>query len=102
MTLKRNSNFKSFMQILLVNLQGHELVGVASHAVLSGRNEKVDLLCCAKYSEAVCFAKCCLLIITIQKRFIQKRKGKQKQKNKLFRVLFSASYISCSEDLRVD
>lgn len=47
-----------------VNLQGHEQASVASH-VLSGRNEKTDLLCCAKKLYAVILQKCCLVIITI-------------------------------------
>lgn len=39
-----------------INLQGHEQASVPSH-VLSRRNEKTDLLCCAKKLYAVCFSK---------------------------------------------
>lgn len=57
-----------------VNLLGHEQVGVASHVVLSGRNEKTDLLCCAKKFISCLFAKCCLLIITIELIYSEKKR----------------------------
>lgn len=40
-----------------VNSQGHEQVVVSSHTVLSGRNEKTDLLCCAKKFISCLFCK---------------------------------------------